>query len=50
MMSYLQFHGGQDEDVMSFENLELACTSNHKKDPMQILPILQTCLKRDARA
>ncbi len=38
MMSYPQFNGGPDEDVVFFlENLELACISNHIENQAQIL-------------
>ena len=49
MMMYPQYYGGPNEDVVCFfENLELACISNHIQDDMQ-LRVLEICLKGEAR-
>ena len=49
--SYPEFHGRSDEDVEDFlERMEIACISNHLQAPVQMLRILQLCLKGDARA
>ena len=50
MMTYPEFFGGQDENVLLFfKNMEVACISNHIKDPTQVLRLMQICLKGDAR-
>ena len=47
---YPEFHGRGDEDVEDFlEKMEVACISNQIHDPVQMLRLLQICLKGDAR-
>ena len=48
--SYPEFCGRGDEDVEVFlEKMEVACISNQIHDPIQMLCLLQICLKGDAR-
>ena len=47
---YPKFHGRSDESVEEFlEKMEVACISNHIQEPVQLLRLLQLCLKGDAR-
>ena len=51
VFSYPQFHGRNGEDVGEFlEQMEVACISNQIQDPVQMLWLLQICLKGDAWA
>ena len=51
MMSYLEFSGALNEDVVDFlEKMEVACISNHVQAPAQMLCLLQIHLKGHARA
>ena len=48
--AYPKFHGRKNEDVKDFlEKIEVACNNNHVEAPAQMLCLLQTCLKGDAR-
>ena len=47
---YPEFHGRSDENVEEFlEKMEVACISKHIQEPVQMLRLLQLCLKGDAR-
>ena len=48
--SYQEFYGRGDKDVKDFlEKMEVACISNEIHDLVQMLRLLQLCLKGDAR-
>ena len=49
--SYLEFHGKKHEDIESFfEQMQIACITNHVLDPAQILYLIQIGLKGNAWA
>ena len=52
VFTYPKFHDGKNhEDVENFsKQMEIVCIINHVLDSLQILHLIQMCLKDDAQA